>query len=128
MWAVNVIGILLIAGIVWWFWLYKPTSKAENYTSTDQGIITVLVENGVYQPALIKIPLNQNSTLRFIRKDKTPCAETVIFDGLDISAELPVDKPVDIVLKPQLAGSFDFTCQMKMYKGQVLVQERSEHS
>ncbi len=123
MWIINIIGLLLIAGIIWWFWLYKPSNDTENYTSADSGAITVLVENGVYQPALIKIPVNQASTLRFIRKDKTPCAETVVFDGLDISAELPVDKPVDIVLTPQNSGTFGFTCQMKMYKGQLLVEE-----
>ena len=121
MWLINLAGLLLIGATIWWFWLYKP----KDFVSASDGTITIVVQDGVYQPALIRLPINQPSTLRFIRKDKTPCAATVLFDDFDVSAELPLNQPVDIVLTPDKPGTFDFNCQMKMYKGQLQVTEQS---
>jgi len=61
--------------------------------------------------------------LRFIRKDVTPCSEWVIFHGLDISQTLAVNQPTDITIKPEQIGTFEFTCQMGMYRGQLIVTE-----
>lgn len=119
MWITNLLGLLVIATIVWWFWLYKP----EEATSAEQGIINVLVENGVYEPARIQIPAHQTSTLRFLRKDTTPCSATVIFNGLDISSDLPVNHPKNIEVTPSKSGNYTFGCQMQMYKGELIVTD-----
>lgn len=58
--------------------------------------------------------------LRFLRKDTSPCAATVVFSGLDISEELPLNKPKDIRLPPLAAGKHPFICQMQMYRGELL--------
>ena len=51
---INILGVLLIALIVWWFWLYKP----KEVSISEQGI-TVLVENGTYQPSRLKVASGQ---------------------------------------------------------------------
>jgi len=115
-WMINIAGLLLILLIIWWFWLSKPKAVTQQSEQLD-----VMVDNGVYTPAHIQVEQGKPLTLRFIRKDASPCAEKVIFDSLNISADLPIDQPVDIQIPTQNTGNFDFTCQMQMYRGKLTV-------
>ncbi len=116
---VNLLGVLLIAGIAWWFWMYRAPDAAV----ATQGIIEIVVENGVYVPARVEVPAGQPTTLRFLRKDASPCAGTVLFSDLNISEDLPVNKSRDIVVNPPTAGIYPFTCQMQMYRGELRVTD-----
>lgn len=117
-WLVNLGGIAVIGLIVWWFWLSKPKGRKESGAQP----IDVLVENGVYTPARIEVPVGRPIVLRFNRKDPSPCAEKVVFDDFGISADLPVNEKTDVVVIPQQAGEYEFTCQMKMYRGMLVAQ------
>jgi plastocyanin domain-containing protein len=117
MMIINVLGVLLIALIVWWFWLYKPEEVSANDVA-----ITVTVEDGTYQPSRIKLPAGKPATIIFLRKDASPCAEMVLFSDFDISEELPLNKPKAIALPAMEPGEYDFTCQMQMYRGKLLVE------
>ena len=114
MWLVNLAGAALIALIVWWFWLYKPREQAVG----DEGLV-ILVENGSYHPAHIKIPANRPTELQFLRKDPSPCAEMVLLPDLEISESLPLDKTRKILLPPMKPGEYQFHCQMQMYRGVI---------
>jgi len=116
--AVNLIGLLLILGVVSWFWLYH--TKAVFYSGDE--IIDVIVDGGTYTPSIIKVKHQQPTKIRFLRKDPAPCAQWVIFDTLNISQELPVDKKLMITLKNEQKGTFEFTCQMGMYRGKLIVE------
>jgi len=120
---INLLGLVLIGFVVWWFWLYKPSHTLINTDlTTGNGKVTVLVENGVYNPARVKIAVNTPTELVFIRKDASPCASTVIFSDLNISAELPQDKPESVLLPALSAGEYPFTCQMQMYRGVIIIE------
>lgn len=114
---INMIGLILIAMIIGWFWMSSPKAKVVN-----AQLIDILVEDGVYSPAIIEVPANQQITLRFIRKDASPCAEKVIFDKLDKSLELTLGQPTDLSLNIADAGEYDFTCEMQMYRGRLIVK------
>lgn len=114
---VNITGLLLIAFIVWWFWLWQPKKAA----SARGGVVEISVDDGVYDPAFIQTRAGEPLTLRFLRKDPSPCAQQVIFEGLDIAAELPVGEKKDIRIQPQQPGNYRFTCQMQMYQGRLQV-------
>lgn len=114
--VINLLGCLLIALIVWWFWIYKPGEMV-----VGEGAVTILVENGIYEPSRIRLPAGQGGLLRFIRRDASPCAAMVIFDDFGISEELPLNTPKDIILPPMDAGEYAFTCQMQMYRGELIV-------
>lgn len=117
---VNIIGLLAIGFIVVWFWGMK--SKATKTTHNAQGVVDVVVENGVYKPNRIQATLNQPITLRFIRQDATPCAETVVFADFNVSKQLPLQQITDITLIPDKTGEFTFACSMNMYQGKLIVQ------
>ncbi len=113
---INLLGLLLIGGIVWWFWLYKPPQ-----VDVVEGVITITVENGVYQPSRIRLPAGKPAVLRFIRKDASPCAGTVVFAVYKISEELPLNQNKDIRLPARTSGEYSFTCQMQMYRGELII-------
>lgn len=114
---VNLSGLALIFIIASWFWFYKKTPKTQKVS----GTIEIKVKDGVYQPANISAAVNQPITLRFIREDATPCAEFVVFSTLDINKQLPLNKPIDITLTLKKPGEYEFTCQMGMYRGKLMI-------
>jgi plastocyanin domain-containing protein len=117
-WAINLAGIVVMALIVWWFWLSRPQARQVSGT----GAIEIIVDNGVYTPARIEVPAGKPVTLRFLRKDPSPCAEKALFDDLGISADLTVGKPLDVIVTPPQPGEYEFTCQMRMYRGTLVAK------
>lgn len=116
---INIAGTILIIFVLWWFWLSKKGAG----TAVQGNLIDIVVDGGVYDPGVINTKVGKPVTLRFLRKDISPCAEKVIFSDLDISADLPIGKPYELTITPQKSGEFDFTCQMAMYRGKLIVEE-----
>ena len=113
---INIAAILLIGLIIWWFWIAKPKASR-----AGEAPIDILVENGVYTPARIEIPAGKTVILRFTRKDASPCAEKVLFEKQDLAHDLPLNKPKEVRIRIDEAGEYPFTCQMKMYRGSLVV-------
>jgi len=111
---INISCILLIALIVWLFWLYKPQE-----VEVTNNKMVIRIENGVYTPAHIKVKANQSTPLAFIRTDNSPCAATVLIPGLEISEEIPLNKETVITLPPLTTGEYPFHCSMQMYRGVI---------
>lgn len=114
---VNLLGLVLIGLIVWWFWLSKPRAQRAH-----SGVVEVVVAEGAYTPARIEVPAGMPVTLRFLRKDPSPCAEKVLFDGLGLSADLPLAGERDVTFTPKTPGEYEFTCDMRMYRGSLVVK------
>lgn len=114
---VNVTGLLLMAAVIWWFWLAGKRKAIQ----ASEGVIEIRVANGVYAPDRVAMAVGIATTFRFVREDPTACAEVVKFDGLSISRELPLNKAVDLSIRYDEPGEYEFTCQMGMYRGQVVV-------
>lgn len=117
---VNSAGLIAIGLIIWWFWLSKPRARAE----TGAKPIEIIVDQGVYTPSRIEVPVGRPIILRFLRKDASPCAEKVLFEDFGIAVDLPVNEPTDVVIIPKAAGEFEFTCQMQMYRGQLIAKAK----
>lgn len=114
---INLLGLLLIGLIIWWFWIYQgPTSQL------DEGRISISVKDGVYDPAHIRLKAGQPAQLSFVRKDPSPCASVVVFQDFDISEELPLNQAKEVSLEPMKPGHYAFTCQMQMYRGELIVE------
>ncbi len=117
MMLLNLLGLVLIALIVWWFWLYKP-----NKTIVQNSEVLIEVKDGVYSPSSIQVSASQPVTLKFMRKDQSPCAESVLIPPLDISEQLKLNEITQITLLNLSPGEYAFHCQMQMYRGLLLVE------
>ena len=120
---INIVGISFIVSIVWWFLIAKP--RTEIVLDNKENIVDIVVQNGVYEPALVRAKVGQTLQLRFLRKDKSPCSEIVIFDKFNISAKLPLNKHYIVNLILSESGEFEFTCQMSMYRGKLIVDKNN---
>ncbi|MBF39189.1 cupredoxin domain-containing protein [uncultured Idiomarina sp.] len=112
---INIAGIALIALIVWWFWLYTPQQM-----KLGEGDWVIAVENGTYSPSRINVPEGKPVELRFLRKDQSPCSETLLIPDLEISETLPFNKLKQIQIPALEPGEYDFHCQMQMYRGKIV--------
>ncbi len=112
---INLAGLLLIAVIVWWFWLSPRAKKSPQVQSGET--LEILVKDGVYQPNRIQLPAGRAAILRFRREDAGPCAEYVLFPDLEVSAQLTVNRETAVQIPPSEPGEYPFTCQMQMYRG-----------
>ena len=115
---INLTAFISIGLIVWWFWFSKPKPRVV----AGAGPIDIVVDNGVYTPARIEVPAGKPVTLRFLRKDPSPCAEQMLFDDFGVAVELAVGKPTEVTITPEKPGEYEFTCQMRMYRGVVVAR------
>jgi plastocyanin domain-containing protein len=114
---INIIGLAVIGLIIWWFWLSTPKAQ-----KVQKNFIDVVVDGGTYTPSRIEVEAGRDVTLRFLRKDPSPCAEKVVFEELGVSADLPLNVAKEIVVTPSNVGTYSFTCQMHMYKGSLVAK------
>ena len=115
---INLLGVMLIGLIIYWFWLSTP----RKITASKTTPIEIRVKDGVYTPAHIETKKGETIRLRFVREDPSPCAAKVIFNSLNKSLELPMNGSAEIELHPEEAGEIDFTCEMQMYRGRLSVR------
>ncbi|WJG10263.1 cupredoxin domain-containing protein [Aliiglaciecola sp. LCG003] len=116
MMTINLLGVGLIALIVWWFWLYKPQK-----TIIESDEVLIEVKDGVYSPSFIQVSASHPVILKFKRSDQTPCAETMLIPSLDISEQLKLNEITQITLANLSPGEHEFHCQMQMYRGVLKV-------
>jgi plastocyanin domain-containing protein len=121
MWLVNLAGLALIGLIVWWFGYSRPRAAR----MAGSGPIEIVVDNGVYTPARIEVPAGRPVTLRFTRRDPSPCAEKVLFGDLGVAADLALGRPTEVTVTPGKPGEYEFTCQMRMYRGTLVARVMS---
>jgi plastocyanin domain-containing protein len=118
---INLLSFVLIGLIIWWFWLYKPGTAA-----VTKGTVPIIVENGVYSPAQVRVQAGESIILSFVRKDGSPCSAIVQFDDLGLSEELPLNKAREIKFDSLKPGKYPFSCQMQMYRGELIVEGQSD--
>jgi plastocyanin domain-containing protein len=118
---VTLIGLGLIAWIVWYFWLWKGDSVAARSVAGGVQEVDVTVKGG-YQPATIVAKAGQLVRLNFTRRESTPCGEEVVLPDFGKRAHLPQDRTVPIEVTPERPGEYEFTCGMNMYRGKLIVE------
>ncbi|MEO5816224.1 MAG: cupredoxin domain-containing protein [Gemmatimonadaceae bacterium] len=118
--AVLVIGVVLIALILWYFFGERErTVAAEGEGGVQEIKITV---KGGYSPDLIVVKQGRPVRLAFYRDETASCSEEVIFGDFGIARALPAFKTTPIEFVPDKAGEFTFTCGMNMIRGKLVVE------
>lgn len=114
-------GLLLIGGIAWFFWGPRKSGKRAAVTSSGYQEAMVLVKGG-YTPDVIVVQHGKPVRLNFRREETAACSEMVIFNDFGKSAQLPTGKTVLIEFLPEQPGEYEFSCQMGMIRGKLIVE------
>lgn len=118
---VDVVGAGLIAFIVWLFWLVRAKGVRAAVTSGGYQEQMVLVKGG-YTPEVIVVEAGKPVRLNFVRQESASCSEMVLLPAFNKSAMLPEGQTVAVEFLPRDRGEFDFSCQMGMFRGKLIVE------
>lgn len=84
--------------------------------------IRVRVRGG-YEPAVLRACVGEHLRIVFSREETAPCSERVLFPAFGRSAMLPPFEDVALDLVPERAGEYEFTCQLGMLRGRLVVED-----
>ncbi len=118
---VTTLGVAAIVFIVWFFWMSKRTGTRAALASSGYQEAMVLVKGG-YTPDVIVVERGKPVRLNFLREESASCSEMVVLADFNKSAQLPEGQTVPIEFLPDKAGEYEFTCQMGMFRGRLIVE------
>ncbi len=119
-WFVTITGLTLIVLIVWFFWLKKAKGTQAADVGGSQEVLIVV--KGGYTPDTIVVERGRPVRLNFRRDETASCSEMVMLPDFDKSANLPTGETVAIEFLPENAGEYEFSCQMGMLRGKLIVE------
>lgn len=82
--------------------------------------VRVRVKGG-YEPDVVLAQVGQPLRLTFHREETAPCSERVVFPAFGKSVTLPRERDVTIELLPERSGEYEFTCQLGVLRGRLVV-------
>ena len=119
--VVILAGLILMAGIAWFFWGPRRGGMRAALTSGGYQEAMILVKGG-YTPDLIVVQHGKPVRLNFRREETAACSEMVVFGDFGKSAKLPEGEVIPVEFLPEQPGEFEFTCQMGMLRGKLIVE------
>lgn len=85
--------------------------------------IEISVTDNGFEPTPIKVKKGEPLKLVVTRKTDATCAKKLVLDEAKISADLPLNKAVELSFTPTKAGEIKYGCAMgKMVAGVLIVE------
>ena len=114
-------GLAAIGFIAWFFWFKRSPGVQASLVSDGYQEVMVLVKGG-YTPDRIRVTAGRPVRLLFRREETAACSEQVVLPDFGKSAALPTGQVVPVEFMPGEPGRHEFTCQMGMLRGQIVVE------
>jgi plastocyanin domain-containing protein len=119
--VVTVVGLAAAAGVAWFFWFKRSEGVKAPTVSDGYQEVMVLVKGG-YTPDTIRVAAGRPVRLLFRREETAACSEQVVLPDFGKSAALPTGEVVPVEFMPGEPGEHEFTCQMGMLRGRIIVE------
>ena len=116
------LGGLGLSALVVWYFFFSRTTGARAAVGTGGVQEAQIIVKGGYTPDVLVVKAGQPVRLNFLRQETASCSEMVLFPDFDRSAKLPPGEVVPIEFTPQTPGEYEFTCQMGMFRGKLIVE------
>ncbi len=97
--------------------------KEEGKKKLERQTIEIVVDGG-YRPETVAVDKGARTTISFLRKDPSSCLEEVVLPEFGIKKFLPLGKKVEVSFVPDKAGTFNFSCGMRMFHGKIVVTDQ----
>ena len=78
---------------------------------------------GGYRPDTVRAIAGEPVRLTFRREETAACSERVVFPDFGKSAMLPPYEDVTVELTAEHAGEYEFTCELGVLHGRLIVEE-----
>ena len=114
-------GLALVGFIAWFFWFNRSVGVRASTLPGGYQEQMILVKGG-YTPDTIRVIAGRPVRLLFRREETAACSELVVLPDFGKTAALPTGKVVPLEFLPQEPGEHEFTCQMGMLRGRVIVE------
>ena len=118
---VTVGGVAVTGFIAWFFWLKRTPGVKAALVGDGYQEQLILVKGG-YTPDTIRVTAGRPVRLLFRREETAACSEQVVLPDFGKSAALPTGQVVAVEFMPGDPGSHQFSCQMGMLRGQIVVE------
>ena len=118
---VTIGGLAVVAFIAWFFWFQRTAGVKASLVSGGYQEQMILVKGG-YTPDTIRVAAGRPVRLLFRREETSACSEQVVLPDFGKSASLPMGLVVPIEFMPGDPGEHEFTCQMGMLRGRIIVE------
>ena len=105
----------------WFFWLKRTVGVKASLVSDGYQEVMILVKGG-YTPDTIRVVAGRPVRLLFRREETAACSEQVVLPDYGKSAPLPTGTVVPVEFMPTEPGEHEFTCQMGMLRGRIVVE------
>lgn len=83
--------------------------------------VAIRVDAQGYHPAEVEVQAGRPVVLVFTRTSDEGCGHQLAIPDLDIRRDLPLDRPVEVMIRPA-RGTLRFTCGMDMLQGTIVVR------
>jgi plastocyanin domain-containing protein len=114
-------GLVVIAGIAWFFWGPRQGGARAALATSGYQEAMILVKGG-YTPDVIVVQRGRPVRLNFRREETAACSEMVVLGDFGKSAKLPEGEIIPVEFLPETPGEYEFTCQMGMLRGKLIVE------
>ena len=118
---VTVVGLGLVAFVLWYFFFSARQTAAAVSTSGGVQEVAITVKGG-YSPDIIEVKKGQPVQLSFYHDEENSCSEELLMPDFSIRRDLPAFKTTLVELLPKEVGTFPFTCGMGMLRGSLVVK------
>lgn len=97
-----------------------PAERLRPPRTRQVATVRVRVKGG-YEPSVVSGQVGEPLRIVFSREETASCSEHVVFPAFGKSAMLPPFEDVAVELVPDRPGEYEFTCQMGMLRGRLVV-------
>ncbi len=114
-------GLTMIAAINWYFFLAERSVATATSTSGGVSEVAITVHGG-YEPSTVRVRAGAPVRLVFDRQETNGCSEEVVFADFGVRRFLPAFEKTTVEIRPEKAGTYEFTCGMSMLRGKVVAE------
>ena len=118
---VTLVGVAAAVAVAWFFW-FKRTEGVKASTVSDGYQEQMILVKGGYTPDTIRVAAGRPVRLLFRREETAACSEQVVLPDFGKSAPLPTGVIVPVEFMPGDPAEHEFTCQMGMLRGRIIVE------